>query len=223
MGIISSDNRDYKTSLYSKIKEIVKDLLYKYEFWTNPEICDKLTLVYYDKLIQYKKSDLVDASTYIGIKHGPTPKDLCVNIITHYRKRIELLRTIWNEIDKNRNKVIQAKKGPVCRNVDMYVDNFFTCEKYGGLWQNSKQYNEIINKLKKAKVYDKWVSHVENLEKKWKEYMRRLLKNINDIKEDIDNTIDEDGFESLNDECMLTIKKLNYITDIYYLLAINYG
>ena len=64
----SAQTRQYNNgSLYEKIRETLKDLVYKYDFWTKDEVCNKLTLVYNDKLLQYKKEDLQDVSISIGI------------------------------------------------------------------------------------------------------------------------------------------------------------
>ena len=159
--------------LYNKIRDEIKDLTRKYEFWTDENICDRLSLVYYDKLIQFKKSDLLDASTSIGIKHnnGKESDEICHQIINHYKKRIMLLRQIWLAIDKNRQKILQAKNGPICKNVDKYVGDFFTCEKVNGLWLNEDQYNKIIKRIKALGIYDNWLSYIQGLDNKWKKYM----------------------------------------------------
>jgi hypothetical protein len=211
-------------TLYNKIREEVRTLIFKYDFWTHEDICDKLTLVYYDKLIQFKKSDLLDASAYIGIKHdGLEREELCEQIIQHYKKRIDLLKLIWDAVDRGHQRVTQAREGPICRNVNKYVDEFFECEKMQGLWLNKEQYNQIINRLKELNIYGNWISHIQGLENKWKKYMSYLYKVIKSIRDDVDNTMDDDMFEELRKTSRLVITKMDYVCDIYYLLTINYG
>lgn len=221
--------RDYKSNqnLYLKIKETVSDLIYRYEFWTDPKICAKLSLVYYDNLIQFEKSSLVDVSTVIGIKspsNTPQTKEaLCKEIISHYEKRINLLKKIWTIVDTNRKKIVQATHGPVCKKVDKFVENFFTCQEYGGLWLDETQYRQIIANLKESNIHEDWIKFIEGLESKWYTYMDKFLRIITIIKEDIDNKLDDVEITNINDDTDVLIKKINGIMDIYYLLAINYA
>src|ERR1700744_1942450 len=108
-----SINNNNSVNLYDNIRKQVSDLIYKYEFWTNNEICDKLTIVYYDKLIQFPKTDLLDASSYIGIKNDIDKKidkaELCSKIINHYKNRIDLLKEIMDSVDKSYRRLNQAK------------------------------------------------------------------------------------------------------------------
>ena len=213
--------------LYSHIKQTVTDLVYKYKFWTDEGICDKLSVVYYDKLIQFQKLDLLDASAAIGIKYDQADNvekgKLCSNIINHFQKRINLLEEIWEAVDKGYRRVNHAKSGPICRNVDAYVEDFFTCKKYNGLWLNQEQYADIINRLKELNIHDNWLKHISDLDRKWQKYMKILLKSIDIIKEDINNSMDDETFTELEVATRAIIKKMNYICDIHYLLVTNYG
>lgn len=209
---------------YNKLRDDIKDLINSYEFWTNDKICERLSLVYYDKLIQFKKSDLLDMSASIGIsQNNNNCNELCHQIINHYNKRIAILQRISIAINKTRNKILRAKKGPVCKNVDKYIDDFFECEKYNGLWLNEEQYTKVINKIKSLNIYDNWLSYIQNLDMKWKKYMEYLHKIVVIIKEDIDNTHDDNMIDQVSDTVDLIIKKIDYVCDIYYLLVVNYG
>jgi hypothetical protein len=53
--------------LYNDIKTTVKSLIYKYSQWTHDDICDKLSIVYYDKLIKFGKDELTNASLSIAL------------------------------------------------------------------------------------------------------------------------------------------------------------
>jgi hypothetical protein len=211
--------------LFNLIKDETNKLINNYEFWTDSRICDKLELVYYDKLIQYKKDDLLNASIYIGVKQDTTidkPK-LCQNIIVHYKDRITLLKTIWDAVNKGYKRIDMAKNGPVCQNVDKFVEDFFTCQEYKGLWLNNIQYKNILQKIKKYNLNSDQINYITNLQKYLTNYMKQLYEAVILIKEDVSNTIDNVSFIMVRDRVTNIIKKMNYICDIYYLLTINYS
>jgi hypothetical protein len=53
--------------------------------------------------------------------------------------------------------------------------------------------------------------------------MKILLKAIKIIKQDVDNSMDDDTFSELETATRAIIKKMNHICNIYYLLVVNYG
>lgn len=211
--------------LYNQIQNTVKEIIYKYQFWTDPNICDKLSVVYYDKLIKFHKDNLLDISAAIGIKHeSDVPNDkLCTTIIDHFKNRINFLKTILLAIDRGQRRIVRATKGPICRNVDAFVEDFFTCQQYSGLWISQDQYKHIVQHLKEKGRYDGYKSHFDMLEKKYCFYLRKLLKVIDIIKKDIDNTITDNEFDKIRDFSMEIIKKMDIICDIAYLLIINFS
>lgn len=214
--------------LYNDIKTAVKSLIYKYEQWTNDDICDKLTVIYYDKLIRFPKDTITEASTAIGISayDNITDKEkgeMCVKIIDHYKKRVDLLKKIIGAIDICYTKIEKSKKGNVCRKAKEYIDDFMICQKIGGIWTDEVQYKNIVDNIKRCGRYDEWIDFIYNMEDQWAKYNQKLLEIVNKIKKDIDNSMDAEIFDQLVDETNLIIKKMHYIVDIYYLLAINYS
>jgi len=223
MGNAFSTNK-----LYNNIKNTVKKLIYTYEQWISEDICDKLTVVYYDKLVRFSKDELNNASLAIGISPyaniDKTEKgEICIKIINHYKKRIDLLKKIISEVDKSYIKIEKAKKGNVCRKAKEYVDDFIKCQKVGGIWIDEEQYKTIIKNIKDCGKYDEWLNFIYGMENNWVKYNEKLMAIVDKIKKDIDNSIDDQMFEQLDDETNLIIKKMHYIVDIYYLLAINFS
>lgn len=212
--------------LYDKIKETVKNIIDDNNFWTNTELCDKIVITYYDKLIQYDNDELMNTSMLIGIKHDQdkylNKEELCKNIINHYNKRIQLLTYIMNSITIMFAKLTRVVQGPVCQNVDKYVDNFNECIKLQGIWLDKENYYKIIKKIESLDVYNGWVKHIKNLNNYWLISMKRLDDIIDIIKTDIDNTINDETMDDLNLMVKEVVVKMNYICDIHYLLAINY-
>lgn len=212
------------TNLYNTIQTEVNNLITSYQFWTNNELCSSIEPVYYDKLLKFDKTDLINTSTIIGIKFSNSidKNQLCKQIIEHFKDRIVLLKRIYEAIDKVKRKIDRVKSGPVCKNVDGYIEDFITCQKYNGLWINKEQYEEIIKNLSKTKLFNEHLTYVYKLEDKWKSSMNHLYNIIMILKKDTNNAISDDDFIKLRDNAELVIEKLHYITDIYYLLTINY-
>lgn len=227
MGNTSSVHLDKKSlKLYDTVRQTIKDIIYETKFWADNKnnMCDKFVVVYYDKLIQYNTSEILDASMAIGIKHDKeiNKEELCKKIVTHYKKRIELLTYILNSVTKMFAKLTRAIQGPVCQGVDEYVDDFYQCKRMRGVWLNEDQYVQILGKIEKLDIYNGWIEHIKYLNSNWLKYMQDLYDIIIIIKRDIDNTIDDDTFSEMEEMARSTIKKMNYICDIHYLLAINY-
>ena len=223
MGNSSSLIPNNGDSLYEVIKKEINELVYNYEFWSDPRICNKLTFVYHNKLIQFRQEDLLDASVSIGIKQDvETDKHkMCQKIIKHYTERIALLQDIWNAVQRGYKRIHFSKNGPVCQNVNKFVDNFFSCQEYRGLWLNEEQYINILKNLKQYNLNLDQENYLKNLNGFWLKCMKKLYECVMVIKEDINNSLDYDSFKQLKDMTDSVIRKMDYVSDIYYLLIIN--
>lgn len=213
-------------NLYRKIRDDIHKLLIDYQFWADDDICDKLEIIYFDKLIKFRKSNLLDVSTAIGYKYDSTidKQLICKSIIEHYRRRIKLFQKIYDIIEIGRERVNRAHTGPVCRNVNTYVDNFIACEKIpNSLWVNEDEYKNIIKEFKKHNLYEGWNVWIDKLNKTYKKILYKLFNIVNKIKNDIDNSMSDETFTILENYTYDLIKNYDTLSEIYYLLAINYG
>lgn len=223
MGNTSSLLPKNGESLYQSIKKEINNIIHEYKFWTDRRICDKITFVYQNKLIQFKKEDLLDASMSIGIKQDKEVDKvtICNKIIKHYRARIELLQRVWESVNKLYKKIYLSKNGPVCQSVDKFIDNFFTCKEYNGIWIDEEQYQSALSNMNKHNLNKDQKFYIKNLNTLWINSMKKLHKYIIIIKNDINNSIDDESFDQLKESILSIIKKMNYLSDIYYLLIIN--
>lgn len=222
-----SSSRFRSKNLYDNIINEVRELLYKYEFWTRDDFCAKMNLVYYDKLIQFKKSELLDTSAIIGIQFEKSEdinkEELCVKIVQHYQKRIDILKTIIEAVERNYEKLNRVTNGPVCKNVDRYITDFFVCQKVSGLWLNEEQIQKLLSELKKIGKYENWYQHIKSLNRAYLKNVEKLQKIIETIKNDVDNSMTDLELSELHKHTDSVVKKMDYIMDIYYLLAVNYA
>ena len=238
MGLTSSVfkcNYESNEFLYNKIKSKIRKLLKNYEVWSNEEICNKLEIVYYDKLIKFNKSDLMGVSNMIGLSHNndADKRKICRDIVEHYSYKIKILRKINNTLNKAYNRLDRSKNGPVCKNVGAYMDksnpisdigNILQCTKIkNSLWINEHEYKIIIDKMKKYDLYKGWEHWIIKLEKLYNEHLIKLLNIVEKIELDIDNKMKEYEFKKFIEHIDRIIYKFDKMSEIYYILAVNYS
>lgn len=213
--------------LHNEIKNVVKNLIYEYESWTNEETCQKLELLYHDKLLKFNKSSLLDISAIIGYKYNKKVDkgELCKIIIQHYKRRIDLLKAINNALERGRKRIYQAQNGPICKRVDSYIEmeDFFTCEQIpNALWIEQEQYKKILESYKRLNIYEGWKYWILELDKYYYKSLKKLLRIVRIIKQDIDNSLSDIEFEIIEIATYKIIENMNNLCDIYYILSVNY-
>jgi len=221
----SNHSVNNSTYLQDNIKREIKKLIYEYEFWTKEDFCKDLKVLYHDKLIKFSRSDLVDTGVSLGIVKHSNEQDkqkLCVEISGHYLQRIELLIKILKAIERNYMKVAKAGgEGHVCRNVDGIINDFYTCQKYNGLWLSEDEYKNLISNFKKNGSYKKWYNSIYNLREKYFKYLKKISEVVEKIKKDIDNSLDAKTFNEIEKYTAELIRRMDQMCDILYLMSIN--
>lgn len=215
----SQSNQTLYNGIISEINKIITD----YSLWTKDDICEKLSIIYYDKLIKFPKDQLKDAGTLIGIKYNSDidKNDLCIKIINHYRARIELMTDIRDNLIKNYNKISKLSKGDICTNVNEYVDDFFKCDKMNGIWLNDEQYKYHLMKLKNNGKSKERLKYMSELNKEWKTNLESIKNIIKIIKNDKNNDMTDFTFNNLKTESQYILDKLDKIINTYYTFIIN--
>jgi hypothetical protein len=215
--------------LYTNITDTIKRLIIDYELWTDEKSCAKYEVIYFNKLLKFRKNDLLDVASAIGYKYQQSPTNplkkeaICKDIICHFKRRIVLLSEILNVLDKVRTRVKSAVNGPVCRGVNKYIDNFITCNSVpNSLWLVEEEYQNMIKNLKKTDKYNEWKKWVDKLDDKYFEYLQKIFRLIKTIKNDIDSTLNDIEFTKLELYGRELTKKIDIISEVYYLLIINF-
>lgn len=224
MGINTS-NINNPDILYEEIQRTIKNLIYEYNVWSSEEMCNNLEIIYYDKLIKFDKSELLDASAAIGYSYNKNVQKgiICQQIIEHYRRRIKLLRDIKFITEKVRDRLYQAKNGPVCKNVDAHVEDFVTCSKIPqALWLDQYQYQKILENIKNDKRFEIWEYWIENLSCCYYQSLNKILNIIIKIKYDVNNSLTEMSFKELEEYTKNVLEDMDVLSEIYYILAINH-
>jgi len=210
--------------LYNNITNTIDGLLDEYKFWTKSDVCNNLEFIYYDKLIRLKNSDLINASTAIGYRFNSNvnKQKVCETIINHYKKQVNLLKHILNTIRKVQNKIDHANNGPICKNVDGFIDDLYNCKRINGAeWISKKEYSEYITTLKKHKKYTTWKLWLDNLSNIYNSSLIDIQNIINKIKGNINKTLSEGEYNALVIHSKNILERLDQLSDIYYILTIN--
>jgi len=217
---ISRPVTNYKT-LSHNLESDIDELMASYSYWKSADICERLEVVYYDKIIKFHQSDLLETSTAVGIvpDNDFNREELCNRIIENYKLRAEILKIILDGISHGKNMIDRAKKGPICRNIDKFVSDPINCDTNKGIWITSASYGELLKKAHRDKRYSKWVEHFKNMEIKYKHYFYKLSKIFYKIKDNDENTLTQEQLVSIRDNCQVTVKKMSQIVEILFLLT----
>lgn len=223
MGIINSTLSSHDVIMYD-IKNTIKDLIYNYSIWTDETKCNNLETLYRNKIIRLPEKQLARVSLSIGYKFDkPINKEkLCEIIVSHYKKRIELLRYININLEKCADMISRAKHGPVCKNVTIYIDDFFKCNIIPqALWIDREEYKEIVNRKKINEKLDTLTSWIGDLEEQYHKSLKRLLTIVKLLKNEIDNNVTPSDFDVIEHYAQKIVNNMTKFCETYYLLAIN--
>lgn len=210
--------------LLNNVNKTIDELIDDYNPWANDKLCDNFELVYNDKLIKLSTVQLKGLVSTIGYTdiEKLEKKDLCLMIIGHYKKRIELLNKIKSAINKCKSMLTRARSGNVCLNVTNYVDDFYLCKELSGIWIGKDEYQLMMNKLKNQNRLVGLTFWLEGLNKTYNNSLRKINSIITMIKKDINKSVDEIEFGVIEEHTNKTLEYMLLICEIYYLLVINY-
>lgn len=229
MGIKLSKNSG--DNLYYEIREKINVLKNKYKFWTLDNICENIEFVYYDKLIKFKRENLLNISTAVAYKNSNVynKKAICRDIINHFKKKIIILYKIEEALEDARDKIYRSRNGPVCRGVKPEFSNIkdvYDCEKLNNsLWINGDEYRKIVKNIKKSNAYEEWQQWIFKLDKSYNILLEKLLIVINRIEKDSngDNSMTDRELLLIDAHCHKIIKQFKILSNIYFNLVINFG
>lgn len=210
-------------SLSKQIDELIKN----YTFWTNKDMCNNIELFYRNKIMSFDDIDLINTSISLGYKLDTSKNidrnNVCNIIINHYKKRIELLQKIDKILKECSIKLYRAKHGNVCLNYDGYIDDFYKCSQIPkSLWIDSNLYQKIITKIKQTNKYDGWAKWINKLESLYFNYIQEIKKVTDYLQNELNNNVAPSKFEIIKNKTELLLSRTATLSDIYYLLAINY-
>jgi hypothetical protein len=228
-GSLSSNS---SIMLGNEIKSIVNNISHnKYQWWTNKDNCMKLELIYKDKLMNLEKNSLLGTSFSLGIPfdrsttpnniYDQTKDHLCNSIISHYKKRIELMENIFKSVETTQNMFRKLKKGNVCTSVDGYIDNWRECGEVDGGWIGEEEFTNILKKIGNTNKYRTYLGVVKKFEQNYYVYLRNLRSLVDMIVKDIDNKMEDHEFDIFETNILGLINRMNDKCESFYLIGIS--
>ena len=103
----------------------------------DPNFCNRLALIYNDKLLSYRKQELDGVSYTLGIVTDvpSTKQKVCEAIVKHYADRINLIAGIQYSISYVSDRIFALTTGPRCESNPEIFDQE-KCVSSGGKWIN---------------------------------------------------------------------------------------
>jgi hypothetical protein len=132
-----SVNVNSQTDLVQRIYAIASQLSETYTSkYLDPRFCNTLALVYNDKLMNYRKQELMGISSTLGlVVDDPGHKQqICDSIIKHYTDRLNLIAVVQKSTSFCSNRIYGLTTGPVCTGNPEIFDQA-ECVKSNGKWE----------------------------------------------------------------------------------------
>ena len=210
--------------LYNNIQKEVLLLINNYEIWTDMNTCGKIRRIYNDQLLQFNLDNL--NSVYLAIENQePTdmPKEeLCRKIIDHYLIRIEVLKVIYDEVNKWHKRLRTVNAKTLCKGTRIPRYNYTDCVRAFGTWMGENEIIDLEKNLVKLGKYDIWKNHFDKMNYTWFKNLRILNKIIEIIRE-LNNNLNTESIMEIRSYTNNILEKMNRILEIYVLLISNYS
>jgi hypothetical protein len=193
-----------QNALIREIHKISQELSRNYTTnFIDPDFCNRLALIYNDKLIRYRKQELDGISYTLGIVTDVplTKKKTCDAIIKHYTDRLNLISGIQYSLSYVSDRIFALTTGPRCDgNPEVFEMN--ECQKSGGTWQNY-----IVMPDQRVKENVSWFNHLENMQSNYLSSLRQLLVILRQL-QDFDNDIDNERLKIMSNRAKSIIENM---------------
>lgn len=223
MGALIStiDDVSPPVNLYRTIIRTIDELMNDQSRWTDPAVCSKLIVSFKDTTKAATDESLINVGQTFGIMDKKAQKDknyMCKILINEFKRRINLLKIIKQSIIRFEARVEGAKQGPVCRNSNVFSAKREHCP---GVWLSSDDYQELVKKLKRKGLADKWVQNVSNLQATYNETLQLVWDLTRRIKIEMKSDLSPGSFTQLEQKTKQLLMRMDLLSDIYYIIAVN--
>ena len=182
-----------------KMKQKIDDIAHKLsEDYTgkylNPNFCNKIALVYRDKLMRFNKLELEGVNKKLRLSYvADVPQlksQLCDSIIKHYQDRINLIAAIRHSLGYCSNRIFALTSGPRCIGQPEIFDQE-QCKKTGGMWKTT-----VVPPNHEIGKNQAWFTHLNSMQDHYLDVMSRLLNILRQL-EDYDEEIDDERLKTM--------------------------
>jgi hypothetical protein len=205
--------------LKQRIDDIVNKLTEEYTSkYLNPNFCNRIALVYRNKLKRFNKIDLEGVSKKLRLSYiadVPQLKDkLCDSIIKHYQDRLNLIAAIRFSLSFCSNRIFALTSGPRCIGQPEIFD-MENCKKAGGNWKTT-----IVAPNHELSENSPWFVHLNSMQTYYLDVLTRLLNILRQL-EDYDETINDEKLRTMVPEVERLMDAMKSRCSSLYKLALT--
>lgn len=189
-------NINSQNTLIQEIHAVANELSVSYKKkYLDPAFCNRVALIYNDKLMNYRKADLNDVAMTLGvIADVPGQKQqLCEVIVKHYTDRLNLISAIQHSLNFCSNRIFAMTTGPRCDgNPDIFDQP--TCSKHGSRW-----INYIVTPDENIPENQQWFNYLAHMQSTYLQALSRLLDILKQLR-DFDQDVDDETLKAIGKE-----------------------
>lgn len=186
---------------------------YTFEF-LDENFCNRVALLYNDKLTKFRKQEVDDVRYTLGIVNdNPATKNkICQMIVNHYVRRLKLIAGIERNIDYALNRIYALTVGPRCDGYPEIFDNN-ECNSRGGRW------SELVAMPEDIRENKNWFQQVHDLQREYIKFLKRLDSILVQL-DDFDEYVNDERLTALEKEFDKLVAMINRSTFERYRLIL---
>jgi hypothetical protein len=210
-------NVNTQTELIQQIYAIASELSETYtNKYLDPKFCTTLALVYNDRLMNYRKQDLLGVSTTLGlaVDQPALKQQVCDSIVKHYTDRLNLIAIIQRSTTYCSDRVYALSSGPICTGNPEIFDEA-ACKKSGGRWDPY-----VVKPDQKIPENQQWYNYLDHMQDMYIKSMSRMYDILRQLK-DFDQDITDERLKTISDEVKGLISNMTATCSQMYKLALT--
>ena len=203
--------------LIQEIHKIAQELSETYSTqFLNPSFCNRIALIYNDKLLRYRRQQLDGISYTLGIVSDipATKQKVCEAITKHYTDRLNLVAGIQYSLSYVSDRIFALTTGPRCNGNPEIFDRQ-ECILSGGQWVNT-----LVLPDQKISENQMWFNYLKSMQENYLASLSHLLAILNQLK-NFDNDINDERLKLLSDEVRTTINAMHQHAHQMYKLILT--
>ena len=206
-----------QNAMIQEIHRNSQELSEKYNIqFLDPNFCNRIALIYNDKLLRYRRQDLDGVGYSLGIVSDipATKQKVCESIIKHYTDRLNLIAGIQYSLSYVSDRIFALTTGPRCNGNPEIFDRE-QCILAGGQWVNT-----LVLPDQKIAENQMWFNYLKSLQDNYLASLSKLLGILNQLK-NYDNDINDERLKLLGDEVRKIINSMHQHAHQMYKLILT--
>ena len=195
----------HQNALIQEVHKVSQELSEKYTTqFLDPNFCNRIALIYNDKLLRYRRQDLDGISYTLGIVSDipATKSKVCEAIVKHYTDRLNLIAGIQYSLSYVSDRIFALTTGPRCEgNPEVFTQQ--QCTLSGGEWVNY-----LIQPDQQIEENNNWFMYLKSMQDNYLANLSVLLSLLKQL-QSYDTDINDERLKSLGDQARTTIDAMH--------------